>query len=94
MTPSGDRTLPAITEYDADAFIRLLYGWGEDIIRVDARIGPRRTTVFYRHVEETKGWSIKMILDTAPIEHWHETGDTSYIDERWRVAGPMPQGGA
>lgn len=76
-----------ITEHDADAFLRLLYGWGEDIIRVNARIGPRRTTLFYRHVDETKGWSMRVVIDTKPIEHWRETGDTSEIDEARRLAG-------
>ena len=81
-----------ITEHDADAFLRLLYGWGEDIVRVGARIGPRRTSVFYRSFDSTSRhkWDLKADIDTAPIVRWRETGDTSEIDESRRIAGRKP----
>lgn len=83
-----------ITEYDADAFLRLLFGWGENIERVGARIGPRRTSVFYKGVDQVvtnkKGWTLKATIDTKPIVRWRETGDTSFIDDARRLAGARP----
>lgn len=65
--------LPTI--YDADAYLRQTYSLGEDIIRVDGRVGPRRTTVRYRHDDDALPWTMKVTFNTFLIKRWREAGE-------------------